>query len=559
MTASLARRLAAARDGDAMEFDQVKVRFAIETIVLGYFLVSFLWDRMLTDAELRILGATIVILCVAAVDFGWMLWRPGISHPRRRAKVMTDMTAVSVLMLLGGETGALLYPIYPWVILGNGFRFGPWYLHYSQIAGLAGFSSVLLASEFWRGLPIVGVALLLVLLAVPWYAAALISRLHSASQRLQEARGDAEAANIAKTKFLAAASHDLRQPMQALSMYASVLEQRVSDPDAARVVQGVQLSCRTLEQLFDSLLDISKIESGVIRPHPVDFPLMPVIEHVLASERPIASHKGLRLRAVRCSASVHSDPALLERMLKNLVTNAIRYTERGKIVVGCRRIGGGRLRLEVLDSGIGIATHEQERIFDEYYQVAGINAQGLGLGLPIVKSLGELLGHSLSVRSAIGRGSAFSIELPLAPDTATPVIASQAAPTSLAGANVVVVDDDAEIRSSVRLLLESWGCSAVCGRTLAEVQQKLRALGLKPHAMIVDYRLAEAMTGMQVIEALRREFDSALPALIITGTPNLSLLRERAGAIPFAVKPIPPGKLRAFLSQVLRDRIAVAS
>jgi signal transduction histidine kinase len=540
-----------------MEFDQVKVRFAIETLVLGYFLMPFLRDRPLTDTELASVVWIIVVLLLAAADFAWMLLRPGVSHVRRRVKVVMDMAAVSVAMSLSGEPGALLFPIYPWVIIGNGFRFGRWYLHYSQILGIAGFACVLLVSEFWRSHLIVGAACILVVLAVPLYAAALISRLHAASQRLQEARGEAEAANVAKTKFLAAASHDLRQPMQALSMYASVLEQRVSDPDAARVVQGVQLSCRTLEQLFDSLLDISKIESGVIRPSTVDFPLMSVIEQVVAAERPIAAHKGLQLRVVRCSASVRSDPALLERMLKNLVTNAIRYTERGKIVVGCRRVGADRLRLEVLDSGIGIETHEQERIFDEYYQVAGSNTQGLGLGLPIVKSLSELLGHSLSVRSALGRGSAFSIELPLAPHAVASAAASHPAPVSLAGANIVVVDDDAEIRMSVRLLLESWGCSPVCGGTLGEVQERLRALRKKPDALIVDYRLAEAMTGMQVIEALRREFDSALPALIITGTPNLSLLRERAGTIPFALKPVPPGKLRAFLSQVLRERLAL--
>ncbi|HJY78313.1 MAG TPA: ATP-binding protein [Burkholderiales bacterium] len=542
-----------------MEFDQSKVRFAIETIVLGYLLAAFLWDRTLTDVELLIVVWMIIVLSLAAADFVWMLLRPGINHLRRRAKVVMDMAAVSVTMVLGGEIGALLFAIFPWVIIGNGFRFGRWYLHYSQIVGAAGFACVLLFSEFWRSQLVIGVSCMFVVLGVPWYAAALISRLHAASQRLQEARSDAEAANIAKTKFLAAASHDLRQPMQALSMYASVLEQRVSDPDAARVVQGVQLSCRTLEQLFDGLLDISKIESGVIRPSVVDFPLMPLIEQVVAAERPMAAHKGLQLRVVRCSASVHSDPALLERMLKNLVTNAIRYTERGKIVVGCRRAGNGRLRLEVLDSGIGIDTQEQARIFDEYYQVAGINAQGLGLGLPIVKSLSELLGHGLSLRSAVGRGSAFSIELPLAPHAATPATANHPAPISLAGAKVVVVDDDAEIRSSVRLLLESWGCSAVCGATLGEVQERLRTLRLKPHAVIVDYRLAEAITGLQVIEALRHEFGTALPALIITGTPNLALLRERAGSIPFAMKPVPPGKLRAFLSQALRERLAFAS
>ena len=542
-----------------MEFDQIKVRFAIEMICLVYLLIFIFWDRTLTDDELVWVFPITIVLSLTAGGFAWMLLRPGTNHLRRRATVVLDMVAISWAMALGGETLAPAFALYPWVILGNGFRYGRWYLHYSQIVGAAGFAGVLLLSEFWRSQLMTGVSLMLVLILVPWYAAALISRLHAASQRLQEARGEAEAANVAKTKFLAAASHDLRQPMQALSMYASVLEQRVSDPDAARVVQGVQLSCRTLEQLFDGLLDISKIESGVIRPSVVDFPLMPVIEQVVAAERPIAAHKGLQLRVVRCSASVYSDPALLERMLKNLVTNAVRYTERGRIVVGCRRIGGGRLRLEVVDSGIGIDTHEQEHIFDEYYQVTGINAQGLGLGLPIVKSLSELLGHSLSVRSAIGRGSTFSIELPLAPPAAVTATASHPAPISLAGANIVVVDDDAEIRKSLRLLLESWGCSAVCGGTLGEVQERLRALRLKPDALIVDYRLAEAITGMQVIEALRHEFGTALPALIITGTPNLALLRERAGSIPFAMKPIPPGKLRAFLSQVLRERLALAS
>jgi signal transduction histidine kinase/CheY-like chemotaxis protein len=559
LPAALRTRLTAARDADALEFEQAKLRLMLMGLVELYFVVTFLWDRILDDGELTIVALVLGTIVLCAAHFGWVLLRPGPNHRRWRVGALLDTSAVTLCMALAGEAGAPLYGLYLWVIISNGFRFGRWYLHYAQALSLTGFAIVVYFSDYWTEHPAVSAALFLVLIAIPLYVSRLASRLRAASRRLQEARGEAEAANAAKTRFLAAASHDLRQPMQALSMYASVLEQRVSDPDVARVVQGVQLSCRTLEQLFDSLLDISKIESGVIRPTLVTFPLMPIIEHVAESERPIAVQKGLKLRLVRCSASVRSDPALLERIVKNLVTNAIRYTERGRIVVGCRRLRGGRLRLEVLDSGIGIETHEQERIFDEYYQVAGINTQGLGLGLSIVKSLCELLGHNLGVRSAHGRGSTFSIELPLAPHTAVQASASDAAPPSLAGANVVVVDDDAEIRRSLRLLLETWGCSAVCGGTLAEVQERLRALRLKPHALIVDYRLAEAMTGVQVVEALRREFDSALPALIITGTPNLSLLRERAGTIPFAVKPIPPGKLRAFLSQVLRERLELAS
>jgi signal transduction histidine kinase len=382
---------------------------------------------------------------------------------------------------------------------------------------------------------------------------AIFYSLAAAAQRVEVARREAVAANIAKTKFLAAASHDLRQPMQALSMYASVLEERVRDAGALRVVQGIELSVRTLEQLFNSLLDISKIESGVVKPEMAVFALMPLMERVVEAEMPIAARKNLELRATRTSASVRSDPVLLERMLKNLVTNAIRYTERGKVLVGVRRRPGGRLRLEVVDSGIGIPAHEQERIFDEYYQIAGKSAQGLGLGLPIVKSLGELLGHRVAVRSSLGRGSVFSIEL----ERASGAVSSVTPPgplllSTLRGLTVAVVDDDAEIRSSVGLLLENWGCRGIGGATVADVERELRAQGLTPDALIVDYRLADAMDGLQAIEHLRAAFGHHIPALIISGTASLPFIREHAARIPVAMKPVPPGKLRAFLSQSVR-------
>jgi CheY-like chemotaxis protein/anti-sigma regulatory factor (Ser/Thr protein kinase) len=280
---------------------------------------------------------------------------------------------------------------------------------------------------------------------------------------------------------------------------------------------------------------------------------MPLIERVVEGEQPIAAHKGLQLRVVRTGAIVQSDPALLERMLKNLVTNAIRYTERGKIVVGCRRLAAGRLRLDVIDSGIGIALEEQERIFDEYYQLSGSSAQGLGLGLPIVKSLGALLGHPVSVRSAPGRGSVFSIELARAARAAPAGAAHPAPAAALSRLKVVLVDDDVEIRDSMGLLLQSWGCRTVAGGTVAEIEQQLSAQRITPDALIVDYRLADAMSGLQVIERLRGAFGRELPALIITGTANPAHLESRSGGIPFATKPVAPGRLRAFLSQALRE------
>ena len=545
------KRLAAAKAADPLEVEQAKLRLTIVAAADAYFAVSFLWDRVLDDGELFILAAIGAVFVLGVAHVAWMLARPGANHLRRRAVVGLDMAGITLGMVLAAETGAMLYGLYLWVLIGNGFRYGRWYLHYAQAWALAGFLVVVFLTPFWRQHPALSAAMVVVLLAIPAYVSVLVSRLHAASQRLQEARGEAEAANVAKTKFLAAASHDLRQPMQALSMYASVLEQRLSDAGTQRVVHGIKLSVTNLEQMFDSLLDISKIESGVIKPNIVAFPLMPLIEQVVEAERALAAHKNLELRAVPTSASVKSDPALLERMLKNLVTNAIRYTQRGKIIIGCRRQCGGWLRLDVVDSGIGIALEEQERIFDEYYQLSGNSAQGLGLGLPIVKSLGELLGHKVGVKSAPGRGSVFSIEIDRAFDV--PVVAVSPLPaTPLGRLKVVLVDDDVEIRESVRLLLESWGCSYIAGATLAEIEVQLQAQHLTPDAVIADYRLAGAMSGLQVIERLRAEFGRQLPALIITGTANPSYLQSRAAGIPFAIKPVAPGKLRAFLTQAMR-------
>jgi signal transduction histidine kinase/CheY-like chemotaxis protein len=542
---SLRQRIAAADAADAVEFDQSKVRVVINIVILLYLAAAAFWDGAAEPGELLAVQVTLFLIALAFAHTAWVVMRPGVNHLRRRLVVWLDMGAVTTLMLIAGEVGVMLYCIYPWVVIGNGFRYGRWYLHYAQAVALAGFVPVILFNSYWRQHPMLGASLLLVLIAIPFYVSALLKRLHAA-------RAQAEAANTAKTKFLAAASHDLRQPMQALSMYASVLQGRIKDPDSLRVVHGVNLSVTTLERLFDSVLDISKIESGVIKPKLSAFPLMPLIEHVVEAERPIAALRGLELAMVSTSVAVRSDPLLLERMLKNLVINAIRYTERGRILVGCRRLAGGRLRLEVVDSGIGIPTEEQERIFDDYYQLGGASAQGLGLGLPIVKSLAALLGHAVTVRSAPGRGSVFCIELPSTVAPAAALEPALAPESGLEGASVVLVDDDVEIRESMRLLLESWGCRYVSGATAGEVEAKLRAQALRPDALIVDYRLADATTGLQVIERLRELFGSDLPALVITGAANAPLLQREFAGIPFATKPIPPGKLRAFLSHVTR-------
>src|SRR5258706_2507393 len=440
MLSHFRERLAAARAGDGVELEQGIIRIVNMAVVYVYLFGFFFFGDLGGHGPLILFGIGPAAILAALCLIGWMLARPGVNQMRRRTGSVLDMGSSALIMSLTGEVGTMQYPFFLWVIIGNGFRFGRYAFRWAQPLALAGSVAVLVFNRYWHEHLILGAAFLLGLVAIPFYVAMLGSRLNAA-------RSEAEAANLAKTKFLAAASHDLRQPMQALSMYASIWEERSPDTNVRRVVTGVQLSVKTLERLFDSLLDISKIESGVIKPGVLGFTLMPLIEQVVEAERPIAEQKGLALRMVRTSANVRSDPALLERMLKNLLTNAIRYTDRGRIVVGCRRLGGGRLRIEIVDSGVGIPTEEQDRIFNEYYQLEGASGQGLGLGLPIVKSLGDLLGHRVAVKSVRGRGSVFSIELEQADEVVTSAV-PVAPPPILAGATGVPVDDDVEVRGS---------------------------------------------------------------------------------------------------------------
>lgn len=549
MLAFIRERSAVARAADGAEFEQTLIRVVNILFAYAYLCAVNLAGRIPVHEAvvMLVIGPGCILASVAIVV--WALARPGVNHARRRAAAVVDMGGIALVMAYTEEVGTFLYPFYLFTIIGNGFRFGRMHMRYAQTLAIGGFVAVLIFNPYWHEHLILGSAFLLGLIAIPFYVGVLVSRLNAANSRAEQARRDAEAANLAKTKFLAAASHDLRQPMHALSMYASVLQERIADADVRRVVNGVQLSVQTLERLFDSLLDISQIEAGVIRPNMTAFALMPLIERVVEAERPIAAQKRLELRMLRTSANVRSDPVLLERMLKNLLTNAIRYTERGRIVVGCRRPAPGRLRIEIVDSGVGIPTEEQDRIFEEYYQLDGASAQGLGLGLPIVKSLGDLLGHTVAVRSTFGRGSVFSIELER-PSEAEVQVRRDAPETAPIGVRVALVDDDVEIRDSMRLLLEEWGCRLVSGASLEDVEVKLRSQAVSPDALIVDYRLAGPMTGLEVVARLRAVYGASLPAMVITGTTNVPLLQSRSSDIPIATKPVSPGKLRAFLSHV---------
>jgi signal transduction histidine kinase len=383
--------------------------------------------------------------------------------------------------------------------------------------------------------------------------------LERANAAAEAARADAEIANRSKTQFFAAASHDLRQPLHALGLFAAALSEKVKDPEVVQVVNSINASVDALEGLFNELLDISKIDAGVIKPNPDSFAIGALLERLRMDFEPEAFERGLRLKVRPSALYVHSDAVLVERILRNLITNALRYTQRGSVLVAARR-RGGRVLLQVWDTGPGIAPGERERIFEEFYQIGNPernSRKGLGLGLSIVRRLSQLLSAPVSLDSTVGRGSRFTITLPRGQQ---PLPAGSAAadrrnaPGDLAGARIAVVEDETVVLEGMRVLLEGWGARVVAAGSGDELLDGLAASPGPPHLVIADYRLRDGHSGVEAIRAVRERYGTAVPAIIVTGsTTPFNLEEAKALGAHLLLKPVMPAKLRTLINFKLQE------
>ena len=377
---------------------------------------------------------------------------------------------------------------------------------------------------------------------------------------LMQAREAADRANLAKSRFLATASHDLRQPLQTLSLLNGTLRRVMRDPVAAEAVAQQGQAIDAMSRLTNALLDISKLESGAIRPDPADFAVAELFEEMRNEFASIAVNKGLELRIETSAPSAHSDPSLVGQILRNLVSNAIKYTHRGRVTLRSAPAPAG-VRLEVADTGIGIPADHLPYIYDEFYQVgvaSNTSREGYGLGLSIVHRLVRLLGIRLEVNSEVGRGSTFTLELPAGvraakEDIATAASAEQTEAHAVS-ACILLVDDDAGVRNATAMLLKVEGFEVVCAASLAEANQALRE---KPRVdlVIADYHLQNGETGIEVIAAARAVAGEHLGAVLISGDTSSTLRDVKpTGRLRIASKPIQADELLSILSELLTTK-----
>jgi signal transduction histidine kinase/CheY-like chemotaxis protein len=368
----------------------------------------------------------------------------------------------------------------------------------------------------------------------------------------------AEDACRVQSNFIAAASHDLRQPIHALNLFVGALLQIPMAAEGICLVEQIEATINSLDELFTALLDISRLDAGVVQAHCRPFPIGSILHRVCSDLAGDAAAKNLHLSYIPCKAIVNSDPLLIERILRNLLSNAVRYTDAGRIVVGCRYTPS-HVSVQIFDTGRGIPLHLQSRIFEDYYRVDNPGRdgdRGVGLGLSIVRRLADLLQCKLTLDSEPGRGSRFEVMIERTDcEVAAREVPSDDGNISLVSGLVVVIDDEQTIRTGMSQLLVSWGCQVIATASVHEAIRLLSACMLRPALLICDFRLADGESGMDAINRLRVEYNHTIPAILITGDMGAEQEAKlpHTGRPTLLYKPVPNHKLKSAVRILIED------
>jgi len=391
---------------------------------------------------------------------------------------------------------------------------------------------------------------------------AMASRLHESyaglESKVEERTRQLEAANQAKSRFVAAASHDLRQPLHALGLFVAQLHGKLRGSERAQLIGRIEEALSAMNELFSALLDISKLDAGATTVNITVFPVAQLLAHAETTFAGTAREKKLSFKALPSDAWVRSDFILLQQIVFNLVQNALRYTRSGGVLVGCRK-RGDQLRIEVWDSGIGIPPDQHDKIFGEFYRLGEPDRDrraGLGLGLAIVDRLCRLLGHPIEVKSTVGKGSVFAVCVPLSPANKRAIEASivpRTQPSVPDGKLVLVIDDDPLVLEGMGGIFRKWGCRVIAADSGSKALTAAAEQDDRPDLIISDYHLANGRTGIDTIEWLRGELAAEIPAFLISGDTDPATLREaKAKGFHLLHKPVDPMALRAMFNQAVK-------
>ncbi|MBH3447179.1 response regulator [Pseudomonas moraviensis] len=530
------------------ELDQANLRIIIAAIAVVYMVVLVFLPGHRFETYLPVI-TYISLFLLASIVFRQAIARwPGHYPARRIFAMVHDYTGTCFGLVIGGEAALPLYAVMVWVNLGNGMRYGSRYLAIATGLALVALLVVYRLTPYWQAQPFMVLMLLITSTVIPFYAHLLLERTRKASE-------EAVAANLEKSRFLAQASHDLRQPIHSIGLFTACLRESRLGDDERRLVDNIDRSLLNVSQLFRSILDLYTLDNGRIEAKMQTLNLGEWLADLIRQHQEAARWAGVELRLRPCNYWVRTDPALLATMVQNVLSNCFKYGAQRPVLIGVRKRGAG-LAIVIHDRGNGIAEEHLHKVFEEFYRVRQVrdkDVEGVGLGLSIIKRLGELIDVHVALRSQLGRGTAVTLAgLPIVAAPQSPVVRSEARQVGLlTGLKVCLVEDDRNVLLATSALLERWGC-VVQGEWSAE------DLVTDCDIIVADYDLGTHATGIECIDEVRRQRGWAVPAMIITGHDVEKIqaaLHDRQIAI--LSKPVRPAELRATL-RALRDRQGAA-
>ncbi|UST98530.1 ATP-binding response regulator [Pseudomonas siliginis] len=530
------------------ELDQANLRIIIAAIAVVYMVVLVFLPGHRFETYLPVI-TYISLFLLASIVFRQAIARwPGHYPARRIFAMVHDYTGTCFGLVIGGEAALPLYAVMVWVNLGNGMRYGSRYLAIATGLALVALLVVYRLTPYWQAQPFMVLMLLITSTVIPFYAHLLLERTRKASE-------EALAANLEKSRFLAQASHDLRQPIHSIGLFTACLRESRLGDDERRLVDNIDRSLLNVSQLFRSILDLYTLDNGRVEAKMQTLNLGEWLADIVCQHQEAARWAGVELRLRPCNYWVRTDPALLATMVQNVLSNCFKYGAQRPVLIGVRKRGAG-LAIVIHDRGNGIAEEHLHKVFEEFYRVRQVrdkDVEGVGLGLSIIKRLSELIDVHVALRSQLGRGTAVTLAgLPIVAAPQSLVVRSEARQVGLlTGLKVCLVEDDRNVLLATSALLERWGC-------VVQAESSAEDLVTDCDIIVADYDLGTHATGIECIDEVRRRRGWAVPAMIITGHDVEKIqaaLHDRQIAI--LSKPVRPAELRATL-RALRDRQGAA-